>query len=258
MKVLKEIYDYRAMIQSLVKRDLMGRYKNSVLGFFWNFLDPLLQLLIYTAVFTVILPMGIDKYYLHLFVALVPWMFFGNCLSGGTRAVLNQQDMVKKIYFPREVLPISHVASQLVNMLLSFLVVFAVILVSGQGINPVAVLWLPVVIIVESILALGLTFIVSAITVYLRDIQQIANVLVMGLMYASPVIYSVDMVPAKWYNLYMLNPMSVVIVAYRDILFYKHTPRELGLGVAFVISVICLLIGFAIFEKLKRNFVEEM
>lgn len=256
--MFKELYDYREMIRNLVRRDLMGRYKNSVLGFLWNFLDPLLQLLIYTVVFTVILPMGIENYYIHLFVALVPWMFFSSSVAGGTTAVLNQQDMVKKIYFPREVLPISHVTSQLVNMLLSFIVVFAVLLVSGQGVRLVAVIWLPVVILIEYVFALGIALIVSSVTVYLRDMQQIVNVMIMALMYASPVIYSVDVVPDEWYNLYMINPMSVVIVAYRDILFYKQTPRPLGMSIAAGVSIVILVIGFLLFNRLKRNFVEEM
>lgn len=256
--ILKEIYAYREMIHSLVKRDLMGRYKNSALGFLWNFLDPLLQLLIYTAVFTIIVPMGIENYYIHLFVALVPWVFFSSCLTGGTMVIINQQDMVKKIYFPREVLPISHVLSQFVNMVLSFIVVFIVLIISGHGFNIKALMWMPLIMLIELVFALGLTLIVSAVTVYIRDAQQIVNVLVMGLMYASPIIYSIDLVPEQYYNLYMLNPMSVIIVAYRDILFYKTPPRVLGVSIAFIISVICLFIGFGVFAKLKRKFVEEL
>lgn len=255
--IFKELYDYREMIHSLVKRDLMGRYKNSALGFLWNFLDPLLQLLIYTMVFTIILPMGIEHYYLFLFVALVPWIFFSSSVTGGAMVIINQQDMVKKIYFPREVLPLSHVLSQFVNMILSFVVIFAVILVTGHGLSWNA-LWLPVIMLIEFIFVLGLSFIVSAITVYIRDAQQIVNVLVMALMYASPVIYSVDIVPEQYYNLYMLNPMSVVLVAYRDILFYKQSPRFLGLGVACVVSIVVLAVGLFVFSKLKRRFVEEL
>lgn len=111
------------MILSLVRRDFVGKYKKSFLGFLWTFVDPLLQLLVYTLVFTTIMPMkGIDKFYLHLFVALIPWAFFSSCLTGGCAAIINQQDMVKKIYFPREVLPIAYVTSQFVNMLFSFIV----------------------------------------------------------------------------------------------------------------------------------------
>ena len=123
---MQEKYEYREMIFSLMRRDLKGRYKNSLLGFFWTFFNPLLQLLIYTFAFSVVMPMGIENYYMHLFVALIPWIFFSTCMTGGARAIIDQQDMVKKIYFPRQILPIAFVTSQFVNMLLSFVVVFAV------------------------------------------------------------------------------------------------------------------------------------
>ena len=124
MKLWKELYAYREMIFSLVRRDLKGRYKGSILGFLWTFLNPLLQLLVYTFVFSTVMRNGINDYYLFLFVALVPWIFFSTSVSGGAKCIWAQKDMVKKIYFPREVLPISYVTSQFVNMLLSFLVIF--------------------------------------------------------------------------------------------------------------------------------------
>ncbi len=131
MRVVKELWEYREMIVSLVKRDLKSRYKGSVLGFLWMFLNPLLQLAVYTVVFSTIIKMGIEKFYLFLFVALVPWLFFSTCLSAGTTVIFSQQDMVKKIYFPREALPLAFTISQFVNMLLSFVVIFIVVICSG-------------------------------------------------------------------------------------------------------------------------------
>lgn len=257
--IFKELYAYREMIFSLVRRDLVGKYKKSFLGFLWTFVDPLLQLLVYTAVFTIIMPMkGIDKFYLHLFVALIPWGFFASCLTGGCAAIINQQDMVKKIYFPREVLPIAYVTGQFVNMLLSFVVVFVVLFISGVGIQWDALLCLPLVMVVQYIFCIGITMFTSAITVYLRDVQQILSVLSLALMYASPVIYSVDMVPENIRAIYMLNPMSVLIVSYRDILYYRQLPDMKELGLAFSISLIVLIIGYIIFGRLKRRFVEEL
>lgn len=134
MKTLREIYSYREMLISLVRQDLRGRYKGSVLGFFWTFLNPLLQLVVYTFVFSAIMKTDIEDYYLFLFVAFVPWLFFSTSVSGGARAVLNRQDLVKKIYFPRQILPISFVTSSFINMILSFVVVFGALIVSGRGI----------------------------------------------------------------------------------------------------------------------------
>ena len=135
MKTLKEIYDYRQMVFSLVKKDLRGRYKGSVLGFMWTFINPLLQLVVYTVVFSLILKTNIERYYLYLFVALIPWIFFSASLTGGSASIVAQKDLVKKIYFPRQVIPISYVTSSFVNMLLSFIVVFIVIIFSCRTLS---------------------------------------------------------------------------------------------------------------------------
>ena len=154
MQHFKELYEYREMIISLVRKDLRGRYKGSVLGFLWTFINPLLQLIVYTIVFSIIMNTSYEQYYLFLFVALVPWMFFSSSVTDGAASILKEKDMVKKIYFPREVLPISTVTSGFVNMILTFIVVFVVVIISGRGLNPLALLCLPVVMIVEYILCL--------------------------------------------------------------------------------------------------------
>lgn len=258
MKTFKELYAYREMIFSLVRRDLKGRYKGSVLGFLWTFLNPLLQLVVYTLVFSVIMRNGIEDYYLYLFVALVPWIFFSTSVTGGSSSVWAQQDMVKKIYFPREVLPIEFVTSQFVNMLLSLLVVLVVLLVSGKGINPVAFLCLPVIMVVEYMLALGIALIVSAATVYLRDLEYLLSIITMAWQFLTPVMYSVDQVPAELMPIFMLNPMTPVIIAYRDILYYKEVPQLGTLVHAAVLGVGLMTIGFIVFRKLQRRFAEVM
>ena len=254
---MQEIYEYRDMIFSLVRRDLKGRYKNSLLGFLWTFLNPLLQLLIYTFAFSFVMPMGIENYYMHLFVALIPWIFFSTCMTGGTRAIIDQQDMVKKIYFPRQILPIAFVTSQFVNLLLSFAVVFAVLMISGIGISIKAVLVLPTVMLVQYILVLGITLTCSAISVYYRDMEQIFGILSVGLMYASPVVYSMNSVPQELHGILNSNPMTVLIIAYRDILFYKQVPDLKDLFIVLLESLCVIIVGWCIFEKLQRRFVEE-
>ena len=180
MNTLKELYAYREMIFSLVRRDLKGRYKGSALGFLWTFVNPLLQLGVYTLVFSVIMRNGIEDYYLFLFVALIPWIFFSTSVAGGASCIWAQQDMVKKIYFPREILPISFVTSQFVNMLLSLLVVLAVLIVSGKGLSFIAMLYLPIIMLVEYILALSMTMMFSALTVYLRDMDYLLGIITMA------------------------------------------------------------------------------
>jgi len=166
---LRELYHYREMIYMLVKRELRGRYKGSVLGFFWTFLNPLLQLTVYTMVFSFIMRAGIENYHIFLFVALIPWIFLATSVQGGSTCILGQKSMVSKIYFPRQVLPIAHVTTCFVNMLLCFIVVFIVVALS-IGLKGVLLIYLIPIMLIEYLVALGLTFIVSAVTVYFRDI----------------------------------------------------------------------------------------
>lgn len=255
---IKEIYAYRQMLFSLVKKDLRGRYKASVLGFLWTFINPLLQLVIYTIVFSVIMRSGIENFYLFLFVALVPWLFFSSCLQSGATIVVNNQDLVKKIYFPRIVLPISYVTSSFVNMLLSFIVVFAVLIFSGYGMNFFVLLYLPLVMIIEYILSLGIALISSACTVYLRDLEHILGIVGMAWMYLTPVIYPPELVPEKYQLIFNLNPMTSIIEAYRDILYYKTPPQMETLLLAMVLGVVVVFIGSFVFNKLQKGFIEEL
>lgn len=258
MKTIKELYEYREMLFSLVRRDLQGRYKGSVLGFFWTFLNPLLQLGVYTLVFSVILRNNIEDFYLFLFVALVPWIFFSTSVSGGASIIWSQQDMVKKIYFPRQVLPLAFVTSQFVNMVLSFLVVFVVLIVSGKGINLQAILYMPIVMGVEYILSLGMALLSSATTVYLRDLEYLLGIITMAWQFLTPVMYSVDMIPERLMPIFNLNPMTPIIIAYRDILYYKQIPQVGTLLHGTILGVILLIIGWLVFGNLQKHFAEEL
>lgn len=258
MKFISDLWQYREMMFSLVRRDLKSRYKGSVLGFFWMFLNPLLQLAVYTVVFSTIMRNGIDKFYLFLFVALVPWIFFSTCLSAGSSVIFAQQDMIKKIYFPREILPISFTISQFVNMLLSFIVIFVVVMFSKVDINLLALLYLPVIMFIEFILALGVTFLASALTVYFRDLEHILGIVSMAWMYLTPILYPVDFVPEKYAGFFYLNPMTSIIIAYRDILYYGRLPEMGTLLNAILMGIIVLSIGKISFTKLQRGFAEEL
>lgn len=258
MKHLREIYDYRQMIFSLVRKELRGRYKGSALGFLWTFINPLLQLCVYTFVFSIVMPNNIDKFYLYLFVGLIPWLFFSGSLTGGAACIINQKDMVKKIYFPREVMPIAYVTSNFVNMLLCFIVIFAVVIVTGVGINPIAICYLPVIMVVEYIMCLGGAMLTSALTVYFRDLEYILGIVTMAWMYFTPVVYSIDMVPENLRPFMNLNPMTPVIVVYRDVLYSKQVPHISTLTSGFVLGCIVLIVGYVVFQKLQRGFAEEL
>ena len=218
---IKNIYEYRDMIYSLVRRELRGRYKGSVLGFLWTYVNPLCQVIVYSAVFSVIFRVNIEKFYLYLIIGMMPWTFFGTSVQGGTTCIRAQSDMVKKIYFPREVIPISYVTSAFVNMLFSFIIVFLAVLVSGFGFHLRTLVYLPLIMVIQYLLCLGVAFIVSAITVYFRDMEQIMGVVMMAWIYVTPVMYNMDYVPEKYRSLIVLNPMTPIVEVYHQIL--SHT-----------------------------------
>ncbi len=255
---IKEIFSYREMINAFIRRDLRGRYKGSVLGFLWTFINPLLQLCVYSVVFSVILRVDRPKYYLFLFVALIPWIFFSSSVQGGSSCIIAYKDMVKKIYFPREVLPIATVTTNFVNMLFCFMVIFGVVIFSRTPLNPLALLCLIPVFLVEYILALGMAFLVSAVTVYLRDMEHILGIVLMAWQYLTPVLYDYEMVPEQFRFIFSLNPMTPIISAYRDILYYSKVPNLLTLISALAMGIAVLIIGWFTFTKLKRRFAEEL
>lgn len=255
---IKNIYEYRDMIYSLVRRELRGRYKGSILGFLWTYINPLCQVIVYSAVFSVIFKINIDKFYLYLIIGMMPWTFFQSSIQGGSTCIRGHADMIKKIYFPREVVPISFVTSTFVNMLLSFIIVFLALITAQWGLNPIAVLFLPLIMIIEYFLTLGLTMIFAAINVYFRDMEQIIGVIMMAWIYITPIMYDVSYIPEQLRTIFFLNPMTPIIIVYHDILYYKQIPAVENLAQAGLVSLIVFVIGFVVFAKLERNFAEEM
>ncbi len=257
MDSLKELYAYREMIVNLVRKDLRTRYKGSVLGFLWTFINPLLQLIVYSLVFSIVMRVKMEQYYMYMFVGLLPWIFFCGCVQGGATAVIAGQDLIKKIYFPRLVLPIATVSAAFMNLLFSIVVMFAALLFSGKGIT-IQVVYLPLLLLLLYFLGLGLAFFFSACNVYLRDLEHILGVIIMAMFYATPIIYPVSMVPERFMKYLYLNPMTPVVMGFQDILYYQRPPRLDTLLIVAAYTVVVLVAGFFIFQNLQRNFVEEL
>ncbi len=258
LKRIQEIYEYRDMIFNLVRRELRGRYQKSVLGMLWTFLNPLCQIIVYTFVFTVIFENSMENYYIYLTVGMIPWTFFSEALGQGAGSIISNADMTKKIYFPREVLTIASVTAKLVNMLLSFVIVFLVLFVSGVGVNPRVLLWLIPVIFAEYLVALGFTLFFASITVYLRDMEYIVGVLLMAWIWATPIMYTLDGIAQPIKALLYLNPMTSIIVAFHDILYYKTAPSASSIGVVLLVGIVLVLLGEFVFARLEGNFAEEL
>lgn len=248
------------MIYSLVKRELRGRYQKSVLGFLWSFISPLCQIAVFTFVFTYVFPSNIPDYYIYLMTGMIPWQFFSDSISQGACSVIYNADMTKKIYFPREVLTISSVSAKFVNLLLSMLVVFGFILVSRIGFSPL-VLLLPIVLVIEYAIALGFALVFASITVYLRDMEYVVNVILMAWIWATPIMYSPDTLVEqyRWIaDLLRVNPLTSVMYLFRDILYYHQYPTTIDWVLPAIWGVVLMVVGSLIFKRLEGNFAEEL
>lgn len=256
--MLKNLYDYRQLLKSNVQKEIRGKYKGSFLGVLWSFINPLLQVLVYAIVFPFIMKNTQENYVVFLIIGILPWTWFITAINQGTSCILANAGIIKKVYFPREILPISVVTSGMINFLISCIVIFLFLIFSGIGISWYVV-FLPIIVIIQFIFTLGILFMTSAIDVYIRDAEYIIAFIVNMLFYATPILYSPDIfqnTPISW--LFKLNPLAGIINSYRDILFYKTMPNLESLLFIFVISIILLLLGIAIFRKLEKGFAEEV
>lgn len=257
MNIFKNLYNYREFLKTSIKKEFRGKYKKSFLGVLWSFLNPLFQLLIYALVFPFILKNNVENYTVFLIVALFPWNFFNLSIIQSAACIVANGGIIKKVYFPREILPIATSTSNLINFLISSILVFIALFISGIGLTK-AVVVLPLIILIQYILQLGLSFILSAITVYVRDVEYLINVLMMLAFYLSPIVYSADMIPSKYLPLFKLNPMFHIIKYYRDILYYGKIPEMGSVLLLLLVCIIILVVGYLIFRKLEKRFAEEL
>lgn len=257
MNLLDDLYNYREFLKTNVKKDIRGKYKGSFLGVLWSFINPLLSVLVYAIVFSQIMRFDIDNYVIYLITGVLPWTFFTSSINMGMTSILYNANIIKKVYFPRIILPISSVSSCLVNFLISCIVILVFVLFSGVGIT-INILWLPLIALVQYFLCLGIVFILSAIEVFVRDLEHIINFVLSMAFYVTPILYKAEQVPEKLRFILKLNPMAYVINAYRDIFYYGVMPDVGSLMVVLVLSVLLALIGYKIFDKLQRGFAEEV
>lgn len=254
---LNEVYQYRQMLKSMVLTDLRTRYKGSFLGFLWTFINPLLMLVIYSMVFSSIMRMNIENYPMFLFVAILPWIFFSSSIQNSAGLVLRNNSLVKKIYFPREILPISVVIGGLINYLFGLCIMIPACIIFGVKMTS-AVMFFPVLLMVYTFITLGLSFIVSALNVYFRDLEHIISFLIQLFFYLTPIVYSVDYVPAEFQFLYKINPLSFMIESFRGIFFYGVLPPIDKFIMYAAVSVVVLIGGWFFYHILQKRFAEEI
>ncbi len=257
MIFINELCKYREFLKTSIRKEFRGKYKKSFLGVFWSFLNPLFQLLVYAFVFPFILGNKIENYTVFLIVALMPWTFFNNTIIQSAACIVNNAGIVKKVYFPREILPISVTTSNLINFLITQVIVLAALMISGIGIGKSIIIF-PVIVLMQYILQLGLAFIFSAITVYVRDVEYIISIFMMLMFYLCPIVYEANMIPENFLTFFKFNPMFHIITFYRTILYNRKIPNLLEVGEIFIVCLLVLFVGYEIFKKMKKRFAEEL
>ncbi len=257
MNIAKDLYNYRELLKTSITKDVGGKYKHSFLGVIWSFINPLLQIAVYALVFQVILKSNIENYAVYLCCGLVPWQYFSSVVLRGAATIIDNGNIIKKVYFPREILPISVVASEGVNFLISTTIILGFVIFGGIGLSW-NILWYFLILAVQIIVSIGVALIVSSLTVYFRDLQHLLGIVIQLLFYGTPIVYAASAVPANLQWLVKINPMSYLIESYRNIFYNKTTPDFKGLVIAFVMGLVLCICGYFIFRKLEKRFAEEL
>ena len=257
MTFINELIKYREFLLTSIKKEFRGKYKKSFLGVLWSFLNPLCQVLIYSIVFPFILGNRIPNYVVYLIIGLMPWTFFSNTIIQSAASIVVNAGIVKKVYFPREILPISVATSNLINFFITQVIVLAALLISGIGISKSVVIF-PIIVVLQYILQLGLAFIFSAITVYIRDVEYLITIFMQLMFYLCPIVYNPTSIPEKYLVYFKLNPMFHIISFYRQILYEQKFPNFIAIGNVAIMCFVILFIGYFVFDKIKKGFAEEL
>jgi len=265
MSSLAELRQSRELMVNLTLRELRSKYKRSFLGWTWSLLNPLASMLVFTIVFQYFLdveappgePSGMHTFAFFLLCGLLPWNFLSNSINASMGVLVGNSNLIKKVYFPREVLVVANVASWDVALLLELGVLSVALLVAGNFVIP----WLLptlLLVVVQSIFVIGVGLLLSVLTVYFRDIQHFVGIFLQIWFYATPIVYPLDFVPRRVRFLYELNPMVRFVEAYRDCLYNLRLPPLLDTLYLVVVAAATLGLGLFVFARLEPKLAEEL
>lgn len=260
MNVFKELYKYRELLKTTTQKEVRGKYKHSFLGVLWSFLNPLLMVMVYFLVFPFLFRNTVDNYLIYLVLGVIPWNFFTTTMNQGIMTIRVNEGIIKKVYFPREILPISVATSGLVNFFISSIIMLLFCIFGGIGISWHLILF-PVFAIVQYFITMGLVLGLSAINVYIKDTEYIVQFFINMLFYGTPILYDLNTFknfPAVLMKIINLNPFKHLMVIYRDLFMYHHIPDTGAMLYVIGFAIVCFLGGLAIFRKLEKGFAEEV
>lgn len=274
MSQVREYVERRELLTNLVLRELRSRYKRSTLGWTWSLLNPLSSVLIYWAVFGVVLkvpvpvgdPSGQRSFVLFLICALIPWNFFSNGVTQSIDALVVNAGLIRKVYFPRELLVAATVGGLLVTFLIELGVVLAILLIAGNMVLP----WIPVVVVLvvlQTLMVLGIGLLLSGANVYFRDVRHFVTIIMPVLFYSTPIVYPMSEVPQvktiagyeiPVRTIYGFNPLVRLVTAYRDALYSLRMPSWTTLGYLALWAIGLVLVGQYVFNRLDHRLAEEV
>ena len=257
MNLFKNLYNYRELLKTSVKKEVRSKYKNSFLGVVWSFLNPLLQIVVYAIIFSLILKNKQENYAIFLCCGIIPWTFFSSAINKSAFTIIENGNIIKKVYFPREIIPISVVVAEAINFLISTIIILGFVIIGGIGITKY-LLFYPIILITQYLVIISIAFVVSSICVYFRDLQHFIGIILQLLFYATPIIYSQDNIPSEYQWILKINPMTYIINAYRDIFYYQKAFEILHLIILLFIGIVTSYVGYKIFYKLQKGFAEQL
>jgi len=251
------LLEYSELVRNLTVKEFKLRYRNSLLGFVWSLLNPLAMMIMLTLVFSTLLRSGVENFPVFLLTALLTWRFFSVSTSMSLSSIIGNAPLVTKIYFPRWLLVLSSNLANLIGSSLEFTALFPLLIFLGMRIT-YSVLLLPVILILEFILIIGVSLILAPLNVYYRDVNQIWDITLQAGFFLCPIIYSISLIPERYIFAYSLNPMTHVVESTRKILYYNTLPTIADFAIILVSGLLLLLAGYLIFRRLELRFAEEI
>jgi lipopolysaccharide transport system permease protein len=259
IRLVRELYQYRGLLLSLVQRELKARYRGSFLGFLWTFLNPTLHMLVYALLFTVVMRQSTPNYAFFMFVGLLPWLWFSTSVSGGASAISDRRDLMTKVRFPAQVLPTTVVVTNLCNYMLSLPLMLVLGLFYGQW-PTWHVIVFPVLVLIQLTFTMALTYILAAINVTFRDLQHIVSNLLTMWFFCTPVLFRLTALQDEHLRtlVTVLNPMVSLITSYQAIFYEHRLPDALPLLAVGTFSMALLWAASMIFEARREEFAESI
>lgn len=256
-KNIKLFWFYRELLWNLANREITQRYKQSVLGYAWVILNPLFQLLVLSFVFDLVL--NVDSwgvpFIIFLSVGLLPWNLLASSLTSSTNVLVSNSNLITKIYFPREILVYSTIMAKMVDFLFSCIVLIFFLIIFQIPITT-HILWLPLIFLIQLIFMFGISLLLAALNLFYRDIQYLLSLVLMLWMYMTPIMYPIELIPERFRFILSLNPMAVIVNAYRQVIIAHSDPNLSSLGIALVISFGVFFGGFYLFKKMEGQFAD--